>query len=131
LGGGLSATSLGSMVTLRVLSNKMFTKNNLTKISLILAFLLCLLDMPYWYYQLLRIFGTIGFIYLAYLDYKSKIKIIPQLFVACAIVINPILKISFERDTWHIVDFILAIMIIATIIFEKQIKKMSFNINGK
>lgn len=119
------------MVKLMVSSNTIFAKNNLTKISLILALLLCLLDMPYWYYQLFRIFGTIGFIYLAYLDYTSKLKITPQLFVACAIIINPILKISFERDTWHIVDLILALMIIATIIFEKQIKIMSVNINGK
>jgi len=111
--------------------NKILSKKNLTKFSLIFALLLCLLDMPYWYYQLFRIFGTIGFIYLAYLDYKSKIKITPQLFVACAIIINPILKISFERDTWHIFDLILAIIIIVTIIFEKQIKKISFNNNGK
>lgn len=101
---------------------------NKVKILLIVLVLLCLLDMPYWYYQLFRIFGTIGFIYLAYLDYISKLKITPQLFVSCAIIINPILKISFDRDTWHIVDLILAIIVIATIIFEKQIKKMSINI---
>lgn len=103
--------------------NKILSKKNLTKFSLIFALLLCLFDMPYWYYQLFRIFGTIGFVYLAYLDYKSNFKITPQLFIACAIVINPILKISFDRDTWDIVDLILSIILIATIFFEKQIIK--------
>ena len=111
--------------------NKILSKKNLTKFSLIVALLLCLFDMPYWYYQLFRIFGTIGFVYLAYIDYKSKNKITPQLFVACALVINPILKISFDRDTWHIVDLILAIIVIATVFFEKQIKKNLSTPNGK
>lgn len=106
-----------------VSSNTIFSKKNLTKFSIIIAMLLSLLNMPYWYYQLFRIFGTIGFAYIAYLDYKSKFKITPQLFIACAIIINPILKISFDRDTWHIVDLILATIVIATILFEKQIKK--------
>ena|SRR5690606_2756754 len=112
-------------------TTKILSKKNLTKFSLIVALLLCLFDMPYWYYQLLRIFGTIGFVYLAYIYYKSKIRITPQLFVACAIVINPILKISFDRDTWHIVDLILAIIVIATVFFEKQIKKNLSIPNGK
>lgn len=102
-------------------------RNNV-KILLIVLALLCLLDLPYWYYQLFRLFGTIGFIYLASLDYRSKLKITPQLFVACAIIINPILKISFDRDTWHIVDLILASILIATILLERQIKKISKNI---
>ncbi len=98
---------------------------------LIVSLLLCLFDMPYWYYQLFRIFGTIGFVYLAYIDYKSKIKITPQLFVAFAIVINPILRISFDRDTWHIVDLIFAIIVIVTVFFEKQIIKYLSIPNGK
>ena len=106
----------------------MINQKNSIKLSLIIALLLCFFDLPYWYYQLIKIFGTIGFIYLAYLDYKSKLKITPQLFVACAIIINPILKISFNRDTWHIVDLILASILIATILLERQIKKISKNI---
>jgi hypothetical protein len=44
------------------------------KISLAAALLLCLLDMPYWYFQLIRILATLGFGYLAYVDYMGQIK---------------------------------------------------------
>ena len=99
-----------------------FTTKNFTKIIIIISTMLCLLKMPYWYFQLYRIFGTIGFVYLAYHDYTANLKYTPQIFVALAIIINPILPISFNRHTWKIVDIILAIILFVSI-FEKYIIK--------
>jgi hypothetical protein len=101
---------------------QIFSHKNLIKLSLIIALLLPLLTMPYWYFQLLHIFGTIGFAYLAYLDYKHKIKITPQLFAVSAIIINPIIKIAFHRNTWEIVDIILAALVLLSILLEKRLK---------
>ena len=100
----------------------MINQKNSIKIILIIALLLCLFDMPYWYYQLLRIFGTIGFAYLAYIDYKARIKYNPQFFVVAAILLNPIIKISFDRGAWQVVDIILAVLLIISIFVEKKLK---------
>ena len=96
---------------------------NKVKISLIALLILCLFDMPYWYYQLFRIFGTIGFVYLAYVEYSLKLKLTPQIFVAMAIIINPIIKILFDRDTWQIVDIILVVIVFISF-FHAYIKKL-------
>lgn len=100
----------------------MINQKNIIKIILIIALVLCLLDMPYWYYQIVRIFGTIGFAYLAYIDYKIKIKFTPQIFIVAAILLNPIIKISFDRDAWQVVDIILAVLLIISIFVEKKLK---------
>ncbi len=100
----------------------MINQKNSIKIILIVGLFLCLLVMPYWYYQLLRIFGTIGFVYLAYTDYKLKIKYTPQIFIVAAILLNPIIKISFDRSAWQVVDIILAVLLITSIFVEKKLK---------
>jgi len=99
-----------------------FSKKNNTKLSLIIISLLCLFEMPYWYFQLFSIFGTIGFTYLAFLDYKEKLKFTPQLFMALAIVINPVIKISFDRESWEYIDIILATILFLSF-FETVIRK--------
>ncbi|HOZ30599.1 MAG TPA: hypothetical protein PLL66_06745 [Bacteroidales bacterium] len=45
------------------------------KIVLSLLFLGCLFDMPYFYYQFVRVIGMTGFAILAYLDWKNENKI--------------------------------------------------------
>lgn len=97
------------------------------KITLAILLLLCLFKMPYWYYQLLRIFGTIGFAYLSWKEYDEKLKFTPVLFGISAILLNPIIKISFDRNTWQIIDAILAIILLITYIFEKRIQMLLKN----
>lgn len=90
-------------------------QKNLLKLLLAIAFILCLIKMPYWYYQLIRIIGMIGFIYFAYLDSKEKIKITPLLFVIAAIIINPIIKIPFHKNEWQIIDIIFSVILILSL----------------
>ena len=92
------------------------------KLLLSIALLLCLLQMPYWYYQLIRILGMVGFLYFAYLDSKDKIKFTPQLFVVAALILNPIIKIPFGRNTWQIIDIILSVILLLSIFFERILK---------
>ena len=93
------------------------------KIILIILFILCLLEMPYWYYQVVRIFGTIGFAYLAWWYYKNNFNYAPLLFGVAAILFNPIIKISFDRDAWQVLDISFAIIITISLVFEKQFNK--------
>ena len=90
------------------------------KLFIIIALLFPFLKMPYWYFQLLHIFGTIGFAYLAYKEYKENIKFTPKLFAIAAVIFNPIIKIAFHRQTWLIIDMILVVLIFLSIILDKK-----------
>lgn len=85
---------------------------NFLRIGLATALVLCLFNMPYWYYQLVRLFGTLIFFYLAYNAHHNKVGITPILFLVCGIILNPFLKISFGRDVWKLVDVLLAVVLI-------------------
>ena len=76
-----------------------------------------------WYFQLVRIFGTMGFAYLAYTDYKNMIKFTPYVFGVAAILLNPIIKISFGRETWNVLDVMLAIIIILSTLLNLKSQK--------
>lgn len=93
------------------------------QIFLIFILLLAFFEMPYGYYEFLRVVGTTAFIYLAYVEYKSKVQIIPIIFLICAIVLNPLFIISFKKDTWQIIDLGFAILLLASLLFEKYIYK--------
>lgn len=99
----------------------MLIQKNVVKIILIFSLLLCLFKMPYWYYQLLRIFGTIGLGFLSWKDYKENLKLTPIIFGVGAILLNPIIKISFDRYTWQILDVSFAIIVLFSLIFEKRL----------
>lgn len=90
------------------------------KIVLSILFLVCLLDMPYGYFQLVRFLGMVGFAILAYNTYQKN-QTWFVIWMASAILINPIFKISLGREIWNIVDVIWAILLIASI-FIKQTK---------
>lgn len=90
------------------------------KITLSILFLVCLLDMPYGYFQLVRFLGMVGFAILAYNTYQKN-QTWFVIWLASAILINPIFKISLGREIWNIVDVIWAILLIASI-FIKQTK---------
>lgn len=90
------------------------------KILLSILFLVCLLDMPYGYFQLVRFLGMVGFAILAYNNYQKN-QTWFVIWLASAILINPIFKISLGREIWNIVDVIWAILLIASI-FIKQTK---------
>lgn len=94
---------------------------NIIKVILSILFLVCLLDMPYGYFQLVRFLGMVGFAILAYNNYQKK-QTWFVIWLASAILINPIFKISLGRDIWNVVDVIWAILLIASILI-KQAKR--------
>lgn len=98
-------------------------KNVILKILLAIGFFVCLLKMPYWYYQLIRLLGMIGLLYFAFQDNKERIFATPPIFIISAIVLNPIIKISFSKDIWQIIDMILGVILILDVLFEKKLKK--------
>lgn len=93
-----------------------------TPIKIIIAFLLVLtlFDMPYGYYQFLRIAATAGFGYLAYFGFKSKYRFTPLLWAAGALLFNPVFKVALGRDLWMVFDLIFAVLLLASIFLEEK-----------
>jgi len=94
---------------------KNFLKNNWFKIVAILFLLGALGDNPYGYYQLLRwIILAIG-AYSAYLAYNAEKKGWTWIFGIIAVLFNPIIPFTFQRDIWQTIDVIVAVIFLVSI----------------
>jgi hypothetical protein len=82
------------------------------KIFLAILLILSLFDMPYGYYQFVRLAAMVGFAVLAGFSYRQKREIETVVFVALAVLFQPLIKIALERTVWNIVDVIVAVGLI-------------------
>lgn len=89
--------------------------SNLIKIVLTILFFLCLLDMPYGYYELVRFAAMVCFGVLAYQAYKVENKTELIIYCALALLFQPIFKIALGRELWNIVDVLVGIGLILSI----------------
>ena len=79
------------------------------KIGLSILLLICLADMPYGFFQLVRFLALIGFGILAF-DANEKGKQTEMIiYIALAILFQPFVKIPLGRSLWNMVDVIVAI----------------------
>lgn len=92
----------------------MLTSKHIIIINIVLAviLLLCLFDMPYGYYQMIRYLALVAFGVLAYDSYLKKENLHFILNIALAILFQPLSKISLGRDLWNIVDVTVAVWLI-------------------
>lgn len=96
---------------------------NYLKIVLAVLLLLCLLDMPYGFYILIRYVATVVFGYMAYSYYqenKNKLAVVSGSF---AVLFQPLVKFTLGRVVWNVVDVVVAIALIALVLVESKIKK--------
>lgn len=85
------------------------------KIILSILLLLCLLDMPYGYYQLVRFAGLIGFSLLGYQANQQGKQTEMIIYIGLALLFQPFFKIALGRVIWSIVDVIVGIGLILSI----------------
>ena len=90
--------------------------SKIIKIIISFLFVLCLLEMPYSYFQFVRFFGMSGFCLLAF---QEKNKALYSMWVISALLINPFFKIPLGRTIWIIVDVVWIIILIGTIIITR------------
>ena len=90
------------------------------KILLAVLFLLCLLDMPYGFYMLVRTVGMIGFGLLAYQAFEEQDMTNVIVYIGLAILFQPLYKVALGRELWNIVDVGCAIYLIYTITRKKE-----------
>ena len=92
--------------------------NSLIKLTLSILFFLCLADMPYGYYQLVRMIALIGFAILAYQSYEKNRKTEVIIYAGLALLFQPFFKIALGREIWNIVDVVVGIGLILTIFIQ-------------
>ena len=104
-----------------------YTKSLMMKLSLpatikvVLAILLflCLLDMPYGFYQFVRFVALIGFGILAYLANEQNQKAEVIIYGGLALLFQPFFKVSLGRELWNILDVIVGIGLIGSLIMNR------------
>lgn len=93
------------------------------KLIIAVLLLLCLADMPYGFYTLVRFAAAFAFAYLSYDYFKSKKDGMGFIFAALAVLFQPFFKIALGRTIWNVVDVIVAIGLIYLIISAFKKKK--------
>lgn len=108
--------------------------DKILKIVLAILFFLCLADMPFGFYQIVRFIAFAGFLYLAYLaieDNKQKniavvwiekqLKYTPFFYyVLLALLFQPFFKIALGREMWNIIDVIVGIGLLISIFMKPK-----------
>jgi hypothetical protein len=84
--------------------------------------ILCLFNMPYGYYQIVRFFASAVFVFLGIKYFHSGKENLSYLYFLLALLFQPIFKIALGRELWNIIDVAVAIFLIATILKTKNKK---------
>ena len=97
------------------------------KIIVAILLLLCLLDMPYGYFNLVRFVSTCAFAYMAFHYFKDNKEEFGFIFSALVILFQPFFKIALGRLVWNIVDVIVAVILLYSIILDLRHKQNGDN----
>ncbi len=89
------------------------------KITISIFLLICLADMPYGYYQFVRLVSCVVFVYFAFQESTHKSKLL-FVYGGLALLFQPIIKISLGRELWNVVDVIVAVFLIVTLFIKPQ-----------
>ncbi len=90
------------------------------KIILAILFIICLYDMPYGFYQIVRFIGMFGFAIISYKAFVKNVNFYFVLWGASAVLINPFFKIALGRELWNIIDITWAIILIISLITKNK-----------
>lgn len=90
------------------------------KIILSILFFVCLADMPYGYYQIVRFAGLLGFVILAYKACEQNRQIEMIIYIGLALLFQPFFKVALGRQVWNVVDVIVALGLIISIWYRQK-----------
>lgn len=90
------------------------------KIAIAILFFLCLADMPYGYYQFVRLAGLVGFAILAYQALEQDKQKEMIIYGGLALLFQPFFKIALGRQIWNIVDVIVGIGLLISIFMKPK-----------
>ena len=90
------------------------------KIVLVILLFVCLLDMPYGFYQFVRFIALIGFAILAYQALQEGRQTEIIIYAVLVILFQPFFKIALSRDLWNVVDVIVGVGLIVSIVIKPK-----------
>lgn len=93
--------------------------------------LLCLLDMPYGFFILVRIIAVIAFCFFAYIAKLNRREVRMVFFIILAIIFQPIIKFPLGREVWNVVDVCVAIYLIVLLFSSKDTSPSSRDIQKR
>ena len=96
------------------------TKAVSIKILLAILFIGCLFQMPYGYFQFIRLAAFVGFLFLANNARQKEKHIFLILYFGLAILFQPFYKVHFDRNVWNIIDVIVAVFLILSVIIKPK-----------
>jgi len=87
----------------------------IVKIGLSALLFICLLDMPYGYYQFVRVAATLVFVLFAIQSYNLKSNAMILIYVILAILFQPFEKIALGREVWNVLDVIVGVGLLLSV----------------
>jgi hypothetical protein len=94
--------------------------DKIIKVVLAILFFLCLLDMPYGYYQFVRVTGLTGFAILAHHANQQGRQTEMIMYVGLALLFQPFFKVALGRQIWNIVDVVVGLGLLISIFLKPK-----------
>ena len=88
----------------------------IVKLVVAILLILCLANMPYGFYTLVRFVAAFAFAYFAYDYFKVGKDGLGFTFAALAVLFQPFLKISLGRVIWNVVDIVVSIGLVCLVV---------------
>lgn len=85
------------------------------KIVLAILLFLCLMNMPYGFYEFVRVASLLGFSLLAYNSYKSNHMNLVIVYIGLALLFQPFFKVALGRLMWNIIDVVVGVFLVISI----------------
>jgi len=102
---------------------------NLVKVALAILLFICLNNMPYGYFQMVRFVALIGFLFLANRAYQKERQNEAIIYLVLALLFQPFFKIAFGRQIWNVIDVIIGLGLILSIFLRPGTNKEFENHN--
>ncbi|WP_018676220.1 DUF6804 family protein [Riemerella columbina] len=96
------------------------------KFGLAILLAICLLDMPYGYFQFVRFLSLIIFVVFAYQSKQQGKEVEAVIYIALALLFQPFFKVALGRTLWNIIDILVAIGLVLTIFIQNKQNNSNF-----
>lgn len=94
----------------------------IVKLIVAILLILCLANMPYGFYTLVRFVAACAFAYFSYDYFKANKDGLGFTFAVLAVLFQPFIKIALGRTVWNIVDVVVAIGLIYLVVTSRNNK---------
>jgi hypothetical protein len=94
----------------------------LIKISISCLLLICLLQLPFGYFQLIRFISVVGFAILAWYSYERKQFPVVIVYLGLAVIFQPLMVVPMEGTRWVFASILVAAGLVISIFVKGKAK---------